>query len=154
MPGQPSRLPGSPANLQVALDAILLIERDDNHAILGATVRKIKILSRSAPFCREPPRTRVPRHLPIPENSLDGELEFPRRIKPLKSNSGRRQSYLRVSIWMAHCWTARWTPKSCGHAGLHQMLSARSSYRCDPLPNCSIGAVSLGPAFSLHQTVK
>jgi len=66
MPGQPLRLPGSPANLQVALDAILLIERNDNHTnILGATVREIKILRWSAPFCRELLRTFVLRHLPI-----------------------------------------------------------------------------------------
>lgn len=58
MPGQPLRLPGSPANLQVALDAIWLIERNDIHAnILGATVREIKILRWSAPFCRELLRT-------------------------------------------------------------------------------------------------
>lgn len=62
MPGQPLRLPGSLANLQVALDAILLIERNDNHAnILGATLRKIKILSCCAPFCRELLRAVVPR---------------------------------------------------------------------------------------------
>lgn len=63
MPGQPSRPPGSLANLQVALDAILLIERNDNHApIVVATVREIKTLHCSAPFCRELPRIVVPRH--------------------------------------------------------------------------------------------
>lgn len=55
-PGRPLRRSGSPANLQVALDAILLIDRNDNHAnILGATVSEIKILRWSAPFCRELP---------------------------------------------------------------------------------------------------
>jgi hypothetical protein len=75
MPGQPLRLPGSLANLEVALDAILLIERNDNHPnILGATAREIKLLRCSAPFCRELLRSVVPRHLPISAELNRGEI--------------------------------------------------------------------------------